>query len=97
MGFDLGVTSRAADHFGSDEKQIIDHLCAVSLLSEEGHSVNDAEEALFFNEGKEKLARKFLKALDQLRQFGFEDGKIKAALVASGSDTDKALDQLMVT
>ena len=36
-------------------------------------------------------------ALDQLRQFGFEDGKIKAALVASGSDTDKALDQLMVT
>ena len=47
--------------------QIIDHLCAVSLLSEEGHSVNDAEEALFFNEGKEKLARKFLKVTNFTR------------------------------
>ena len=41
--------------------QVIDHLCAVSLLSEEGDSVADAEEALLFNEGKEKQARIFLK------------------------------------
>ena len=36
-------------------------------------------------------------ALSQLRQFGFEEAKIKAALVANGNDTEKALDQLMVT
>ena len=40
---------------------MIDHLCAVSLLSEEGYDIVDAEQALFFNEGKEKLAKKFLK------------------------------------
>jgi len=97
MGFDVGVTSRAAEHFGADEKQVIDHLCSVSLLADEGHSVEDAEEALHLNEGKDKLARKFLLALTQLRQFGFEEAKIKAALVASGNDTEKALDQLMVT
>ena len=45
---------------------MIDHLCAVSLLSEEGYDIVDAEQALFFNEGKEKLAKKFLKVIHGL-------------------------------
>ena len=30
MGFDLGVTSRAAEHFGSDEKQVRDYFTVMS-------------------------------------------------------------------
>ena len=31
MGFDLGVTSRAADHFGSDEKQVRDYFKVIVM------------------------------------------------------------------
>ena len=40
--------------------QVIDYLCSVSLLTDEGHSVSDVEEALLLNDGKDKLARIFL-------------------------------------
>ena len=45
--------------------QVIDYLCSVSLLTDEGHSVSDVEEALLLNDGKDKLARIFLQVGSQ--------------------------------
>jgi hypothetical protein len=40
---------------------VIDYLCLVSSLTDDGFSPTDAEEALLLNDGEEKRARKFIK------------------------------------
>lgn len=95
MGFPQDRTARAVTKFGTDDKKIIDHLCAMQSLVEKGFNPEKSELALFLYEDDEEVAKYFLQLLKQFLDLGFEEEAIKKALYLCKNDRDKALDYLV--
>lgn len=94
MGFSKPRASRAVERFGEDEKEVIDHLCGVNKLSEDGFDTHHAETILLLYNNNVDKAEKYLNIFKQFKELGFSHDKIKEALVTSNLDREKALDYL---
>ncbi|CAM1330526.1 Uncharacterised protein g10311 [Pycnogonum litorale] len=95
MGFPPARVSRIVKKLGADDKKVIDSLCEIQKFVEQGYVDLDIEDGLeAFGSSDEKLLE-FLKALNQLKDLGFDKDSVKKALIANDNDRDKAVDQLV--
>ncbi|XP_014665980.1 PREDICTED: ubiquitin-associated protein 1-like isoform X2 [Priapulus caudatus] len=97
MGFPHARTARAVKALGTDDKKVVDHLCLVDALTEEGHCSLDAEDALHIFNQDNKKAADFLKLRRQCLDLGFQPSAVREALIKFNLDRDKALDHLCST
>ncbi|KAK3097815.1 hypothetical protein FSP39_013436 [Pinctada imbricata] len=94
MGFSRPRVARAVERIGTDEKEVIEHLCLVNKLSEKGFDAYQAETTLItYNNNLEK-SEIFLSLYKQFQELGFTGDRIKDALINNDLDSEKALDQL---
>lgn len=94
MGFPRARVARAVEKLGLDEKEVIDHLCMVDKLGEEGHDPQLVEDALHLFDNDIQKAECYIHLHQQFMELGFQRSKIQEALVTSKLDSDKALDLL---
>ncbi|OQR69724.1 ubiquitin-associated protein 1-like [Tropilaelaps mercedesae] len=95
MGFPIGRVARAVMDLGNDEPKVVEHLCLIEKLSEEGFNERDAAQALLFNGPDLEKAREFLVSWRQLGDLGFDRRDIALALKLHKNDRDKVLDELL--
>ncbi|XP_022699262.1 uncharacterized protein LOC111266223 [Varroa jacobsoni] len=95
MGFPTGRVARAVIDLGNDEPKVVEHLCFVQKLTEEGFDERDAAQALQLNGPDLNTAREFLKSWVQLSDLGFDRVDIAFALKLHKNDHNKALDELL--
>ncbi|KAJ8303911.1 hypothetical protein KUTeg_017494 [Tegillarca granosa] len=93
MGFSRPRAARAMQKLGQD-KEVIEHLCLVNKLSEEGYDPYQSELALLLFENDSQKARTYLDLSKQFQELGFSRDRIKEALISNDMDRDKALDFL---
>ncbi|CAE1225185.1 unnamed protein product [Acanthosepion pharaonis] len=94
MGFPRARVARAVEKLGLDDKEVIDHLCMVDKLGEEGHDPQLVEDALHLFDNDIQKAECYIHLHQQFVELGFQRSKIQEALVTSKLDSDKALDLL---
>ncbi|XP_076101722.1 uncharacterized protein LOC143071358 isoform X1 [Mytilus galloprovincialis] len=94
MGFSRPRVARAVEHFGCDEKEIVDHLFNVDKMTEAGYDTYQSELALVLHKNDKQKAEAYLKMFKQFQELGFSGDRIKEALVKFENDGDKALDYL---
>lgn len=95
MGFPKSRVVRAIQKLGADDKKLVEHLCMVQSFIEAGHSAQDAEMSLFLHDHNEIEAKTYLELMSQFKDLGFEEDRIKNALLQSKNDRDKTLDILV--
>lgn len=96
MGFSLPKVVRAIrDLSGQKNKKVVEYLLAVQSLEEMGISGADAEKALTLTECNQEKAKAYYENLCTLRDLGFPEDEVSAALLKCNIDRDKALDFLI--
>lgn len=94
MGFLRPRVARAVKKFGTQEKEVLDHLLAVDKLGEQSYAPLMVESALFTFKNDLEKASRFLQLHAQFEELGFQRDKIHDALVSTDLEHDKALDIL---
>ncbi|XP_064620272.1 ubiquitin-associated protein 1-like isoform X2 [Lineus longissimus] len=94
MGFPRAQVARAVQKLGADGKQVVDHLCQVTRLAENGFSTEDAETSLLLFDNDLEKAQNYLELQSQFQELGFDHEKVREALVMHDNNRDKALDYL---
>lgn len=94
MGFSRPRVARAAQSFGCDEKEIVEHLFQVDKMSDAGFDPYQSELALVLYKNNKDKAEVYLRIFKQFQELGFSGDRIKEALVKFDNDSDKALDYL---
>lgn len=96
MGFPLSRAARAIRELGGqDNKKIVEYLLTVQSLEEAGISAEDAEKALALTEYDQRKAKAYCENLRTLRDLGFPEDEVSAALLKCDIDRDRALDLLI--
>jgi len=96
MGFPKCRAARAVVELGRvHEKKIIEYLLAIQSLEENGIPNNYAEKALTLTQHDQSKARIYYENLCTLKDLGFHEDEVSAALVKCNFDRDKALDLLI--
>lgn len=94
MGFPKGRTARAVKNIGSDDRQVVDLLCAVDSLCGQGFPEGKVEVALSLQDNNQDKALAFLKLWQRFEELGFQAEDIKRELIVHGNDEEKVLDTL---
>ncbi|XP_064608699.1 LOW QUALITY PROTEIN: ubiquitin-associated protein 1-like [Liolophura sinensis] len=94
MGFLAHWASRAVLKLGQDDKLVVEHLCHINSLVEKGYTATLSEMALHLFTNDLNKAVKYLDLYIQFQELGFQQEKIREALVRNDIDRDKALDFL---
>ncbi|XP_054756418.2 ubiquitin-associated protein 1-like isoform X1 [Lytechinus pictus] len=94
MGFPKGRTARAVKNIGSDDRQVVDLLCAVDSLCGQGFPESKVEVALSLQDNNQDKAQTFLKLWQRFEVLGFQSEDIKRELILHGNDEEKVLDTL---
>lgn len=95
MGFDGEATVRAMQHFGLDDKEVVDHLIQVQGIMEQGYASTTVQDALEMYPKDGNSVDVYLTKFQQLADMGFPKDKVRDALKSHNNDQAKALDQLM--
>lgn len=96
MGFPKCRAARAVLELGrAHEKQIVEYLLAIQSLEENGIPNDYAEKALTLTQHDQSKARIYYENLCTLKDLGFHEDEVSAALVKCNFDRDKALDLLI--
>lgn len=96
MGFPKCRAARAVLELGRvHEKKIVEYLLAVQSLEENGVPNDYAEKALTLTQHDQSKARIYYENLCTLKDLGFHEDAVSAALVKCNFDRDKALDLLI--
>lgn len=96
MGFPKCRAARAVVELGRvHEKKIVEYLLAIQSLEENGIPNNYAEKALTLTQHDQSKARIYYENLCTLKDLGFHEDEVSAALVKCNFDRDKALDLLI--
>ncbi|CAL1676739.1 unnamed protein product [Lasius platythorax] len=96
MGFPKCRAARAVLELGRvHEKKIVEYLLAVQFLEENGVPNDYAEKALTLTQHDQSKARIYYENLCTLKDLGFHEDAVSAALVKCNFDRDKALDLLI--
>ncbi|EFN63779.1 Ubiquitin-associated protein 1 [Camponotus floridanus] len=96
MGFPKCRAARAVLELGRvHEKKIVEYLLAIQSLEENGIPNNYAEKALTLTQHDQSKARIYYENLCTLKDLGFHEDEVSAALVKCNFDRDKALDLLI--
>lgn len=95
MGFPRARAERAVRSLGTDDKRIVEYLCAVQSLTEKGFDSDRVEYALSVHNHDESVAHTYLQLTKQFLDLGFDEEAIRKALALHKNDRDKALDYLV--
>ncbi|KAM0727522.1 Ubiquitin-associated protein 1 [Formica fusca] len=96
MGFPKCRAARAVLELGRvHEKKIVEYLLAIQSLEESGVPNDYAEKALILTQHDQSKARIYYENLCTLKDLGFHEDEVSAALVKCNFDRDKALDILI--
>ncbi|KAL8602256.1 hypothetical protein ACOMHN_022769 [Nucella lapillus] len=94
MGFSRSRVSRAVEKFGTDEREVLDHLLNVDKLVEKKFTSALAERSLRLFRNNISQAELYLGLYKQFTELGFSADRIQTALVKHQLDRDRALDDL---
>jgi len=95
MGFPRSRLVKAARCFGGDSQKLINYCVLVDKLVDEGWKESDILDIALLHQSDEMNSRKHLEGFRKLGEFGFESQAIHRALIESGQDYQKALEQLI--
>lgn len=96
MGFPKCRAARAVLELGREhEKKIVEYLLAIQSLEENGVPNEYAEKALTLTQHDQSKAKIYYENLCTLKDLGFHEDEVSAALVKCNFDRDKALDLLI--
>lgn len=95
MGFPEDRAVRVIRLQGTDSKKVIEYLCQIQSLIDEGFDAADAEAALGSHQESYEQALKFLRMQQQFLALGFQKEQIATALHECQYDRDRALDSLL--
>jgi len=95
MGFPLHRLTRAAKSVGADSQKLINFCVLVDRLVEEGWKEDVSIDAALLHASDQTLSRQHLRGFVRLAELGFKSQDIHRALIDSGQDHQKALEQLI--
>nr|CAB3267426.1 ubiquitin-associated protein 1 [Phallusia mammillata] len=95
MGFKEQDVIRTMQKYGTDQKDVIEHLVILQRLVDHHFEIKNIEEALDIFNGNEQEAVKYLQLERQFIDMGFSTDKIKEALLLTDRNQEKALGILM--